>query len=250
MQSQEPETWRLLESSYKAEAHYRSNPRHEVVDLIRRAPQFVIDLGCGTGVTGALIKEKFPGATVVGIEPHTPSADEAQSRLDRVLVGRFEELDLAKEGIDPQSVDLLLAADVLEHLFNPWKALMSIHPFLKPDALVLASVPNIRNFALLEDLVDRGRWRYASEGLLDVTHLRFFTKQEIVSMFTETGYRVRRYVYRLDPVLKDFYYAVRGRKPLNINRGRFKADNLTEDELKEFCSLQILIVAEPAEFPI
>lgn len=243
------ETWRLLESNFQADAHYRSDLRHEVVRLIRRPPTFVIDLGCGTGVTGALIKEKYPAATVIGIEAHQPSAEIARSRLDRVLAGRFEDIDLAKEGIEPHSVDLFVAADVLEHLYNPWGALMSLHTILNPDAAILASVPNVRNLALLENLMDRGRWRYGPDGLLDVTHVRFFTKREIFAMFTETGYRIRHFAYKLDPVLSELYHSMRGNHPVTIRRGRFVIENLTQEEWKEFCSLQILIVAEPVGMP-
>lgn len=244
------DTWRLLQDDFEAEEHYRSNPRNDVVDLIRRAPQLVIDLGCGTGITGALIKQRFPSATIVGIEPHARSAEEASKRIDRVLAGRFEDIDLAQAGFEPGSVDLVIAADVLEHIYNPWQALLTLHQFLAHDAIVLASIPNIRNLDLIEKLVVGGRWEYASEGLLDVTHIRFFTKSEILAMFAQTGFGVRRYIYRLDPYLKDYYYSTRSKRPINVTRGRFTFENLSDEEFKEVCALQILIEAVPNEFPI
>jgi len=247
MKNQTDEIWRLLHADHEAQSDYRGTARDELVALIDRPPTRVIELGCGTGETGALIKSRFPGATVLGIEPHRRAAAQAATRIDRVLTARFEDVEFAREGIAPGSVDLVIAADVLEHMYNPWQALRSLHPLLTADATIIASLPNVRNLALLEQLAVHGRWRYAPYGLLDATHLRFFTAHEMRAMFAEGGYRVRLFAFKLDPALRDVYKANKGTDSVTLVRGRLRLENISQEELKELCSIQIFLVASPLD---
>jgi 2-polyprenyl-3-methyl-5-hydroxy-6-metoxy-1,4-benzoquinol methylase len=90
---------------------------------------------------------------------------------------------------DPASIDALLLADVLEHLYDPWHFLVRIRPYLTPDAQIVASIPNVRNLALLGEIAG-GSFSYVPAGLLDVTHIRFFTLREITKLFEQTGYEI------------------------------------------------------------
>jgi 2-polyprenyl-3-methyl-5-hydroxy-6-metoxy-1,4-benzoquinol methylase len=81
-------------------------------------------------------------------------------------------------------------ADVLEHLNDPWGTFARYLQWLKPGGYVVASIPNVRNIALLFNLIVRGRWRYEDSGLLDRTHLRFFTRREIIDLFSASGLQI------------------------------------------------------------
>ena len=241
------QAWRLLAEAADPVEGYRSIARRDVLSLVRSAPRRVLDLGCGTGATGALLKETYPEAWVLGIEPHQASAREAAGRLDKVLAARLEDVDLAAEGVAPGSIDLVVAADVLEHMVDPWAALRALRPFLSPGGRIVASLPNVRNLNVVMALADKGSWRYQPEGILDVTHLRFFTRREMLAMFEDSGYRVRRQMFVIDGRLEKLYAENKDKERVHVRRGRVFLRDITAAELKELCSVQILLVAAPAE---
>lgn len=182
--------WRLLRHPRKpGEDGYFDHVRGELLDLFDRPPRLFVDVGCGTGTTGAEAKRRFPRAAVVGFEFSPEAAAIARGRIDRVVCGDIERIDFAAADLAPGSIDGLLLADVLEHLYDPWDLLLRVRPYLAADAQIVASIPNARNLVLLNELAG-GDFRYVEAGLLDVTHLRFFTKRTILAMFGETGYDV------------------------------------------------------------
>jgi SAM-dependent methyltransferase len=168
---------------------YHAMPRTEIASWFAEAPGVVVDVGCGAGATGGLIKAKFPGTRVIGIERNANAAAIARTHLDEVIVADLADADLAAH-LRGQSVGALLLLDVLEHLEDPWRALVAMRAWLGPDSRVIASVPNLRNLHTLDDLA-AGRFDYGPWGVLDVTHLRFFTRASLGRMFEETGYEVR-----------------------------------------------------------
>src|SRR6185436_7844996 len=87
----------------------------------------------------------------------------------------------------PASLDCIVCADVLEHLRDPERALRLLLRYLAPDGLLVASIPNVRHASVLLPLLVEGRFRYQDEGILDRTHLRFFTLHEIVELLTRAG---------------------------------------------------------------
>ena len=148
---------------------YHQNPRTEIASFIAEPPGTVLDIGCGGGATGRLIKEKFPGTRVIGIEINPRAAEFARQYLDQVICAAIDDVDLAAEA-PGAAISTVLLLDVLEHLYDPWRALSRIRSWLAPGTRVLASVPNIRNLAVLDDLAG-GRFQYAENGVLDVTHV-------------------------------------------------------------------------------
>ncbi len=113
---------------------------------------------------------------VWGVELSQQAAAEAQSKLDKVFVGSIEDGTLLlPEGF----FDCVVFNDVLEHLVNPWAVLTSIKMFMQPDAYVVASIPNVRYFDNIKQLLKHKQWKYEDEGILDKTHLRFFTIESI-----------------------------------------------------------------------
>lgn len=173
---------------------YHNHPRPELVQSFFRAPRVVLEVGCGGGATGRLIKEQWPESVVVGMDIDAESLRIAQIVLDSVIRAEKDpcDTDLTEQSnglVGPGTVDTLILADVLEHLENPWKVLRWLRGFLRADAQIIVSLPNVRNLGVLAGL-RAGQWRYAVSGILDVTHLRFFTRESAISLLSECGYEV------------------------------------------------------------
>ena len=167
---------------------YYQNARADVVALIPRGARRVLEVGCGAGNTAALVKERAGVAEVCGVELSPHAAEAARRILDRVVCGDVETLEL---DFPAGHFDCVVCADVLEHLRDPWAALRKLRPLLADGGVVVASIPNLQHLKpVLKILSDR--FQYEEEGLLDSTHLRFFTLSTIKRLFAETGYRVER----------------------------------------------------------
>lgn len=243
LKKQRPVWKSLLEVESIDATGYHGGVRKELVDLTERPIRCALDIGCAAGGTGAYIKERHKNARVIGIEVNRSAAKIAEQRLDQVLVGKFEDIDFAAAGIRRGSIDTVIVADVLEHLYDPWSVLTRLQPWLSMDAQIIASIPNVRNLKLMEDMAS-GYWRYEDAGLLDITHIRFFTLREIRRFFHETGYHVRTLKYAIDPRLMDFFQQHRDRsEPIDINLGKMSLHGIEGQELDELCSLQFYIVA-------
>jgi 2-polyprenyl-3-methyl-5-hydroxy-6-metoxy-1,4-benzoquinol methylase len=145
----------------------------------------VLDVGCGAGRFGHLIKEQR-GAEVWGVEPMSAAATEATKYLDRVICGQFGE----SLRLPTKAFDAVVFNDVLEHMADPWAALAFTKQLLTDRGVVVASIPSIRHFPTVWRLVVRRDWSYENAGTLDRTHLRFFTRQTIEKLFVDTGYRI------------------------------------------------------------
>jgi trans-aconitate methyltransferase len=174
----------------ESDPDYYDHARVELLELFPHAPARLLDVGCGSGMTSVEAKARWPGVETIGVEIVAEAAQRAAERLDRVIPDSAETLDFAAAGI--VGVDGVLLADVLEHLVDPWRFLSTLRAALTPDAVVVASIPNIANLCLLDDLA-AGRFAYAGSGLLDRTHLRFFTRQTIAALFDGAGYDILRW---------------------------------------------------------
>lgn len=166
---------------------YYDNARTDLLERFPAPPRSLLDVGCGAGATGKAAKERWPDVRTLGIEIVAEQAAIARSRLDAVFEGSAEDLDFARAGI--HGVDAVLLADVLEHLVDPWSFLKRLKTALAPGATIVASIPNVANLWLIEQLA-AGRFEYGDDGLLDRTHLRFFTRASIASLFADAGYRI------------------------------------------------------------
>lgn len=161
--------------------------RPEVVAKLPQSIDSLLDVGCSRGGFGAAVRRDRPDIHLVGIEADAEAAREASKHYDRMIHGTFPD-DLPPE----LSFDCIVFNDVLEHLVDPWSALRDASRALRPSGSVIASIPNVRAFRHLIDLVVHGDWRYEDMGILDRTHLRFFTRRSMVRMFEECGYEVRQ----------------------------------------------------------
>jgi len=168
----------------------KASVRQDMIALMPGNPGNVLEVGCGVGKTGAALKEAF-GCKVTGIDISSSAIDVARQKkvYDKTIV-----CDLDKEAIPAEMAhdrfDAILYPDVLEHLRDPLKVLLAHLNLLKPGGLVVSSIPNIRHWPILKNLVFKGRWQYQDMGILDRTHLRFFTKTEIEILFKEAGLSV------------------------------------------------------------
>jgi 2-polyprenyl-3-methyl-5-hydroxy-6-metoxy-1,4-benzoquinol methylase len=221
---------------------YHQNPRSEIASFVAEPPGTVLDVGCGGGATGKLFKEKFPGTRVVGIEINPRAAEYARQFLDQVICAPIEEVDLARDAPGAE-IRLVLLLDVLEHLYDPWRALARVRSWLAPGTRVLASVPNVRNLAVLDELAG-GHFQYAENGVLDVTHVRFFTRAELRRMFEETGFRVNNLEPLTQPEIVD--EIVVGRRPGRIDTRNLSVGYRDFADLEDLYAFQYVVDAVPA----
>ncbi len=149
----------------------------------------VLDVGCGEGINGAYLKAHGFARRVVGIENVETVANIATSRLDDVVCADLNTLDMA-DHFEPASFDYILCLDVLEHLADPWERLQALSGLLAPGGRLIASLPNVRNWRVLYDLGLRGRWQYRDAGIMDRTHLRFFTRESSIALLEQAGLEV------------------------------------------------------------
>lgn len=204
----------------------------------------ILEIGCAGGATGKSLKEKLPVASYVGIDISTEAAEIARQYLDRVIVADIEQADLASEfGLKKNDFNLLMTLDVLEHLLNPWDVLADLSTYVKPGGYVVSSLPNIQNISILQDLTD-GRWPYQDAGILDATHLRFFTLEEAKKIFTGSGLVIKDIRRVLNPSIDMKTIKESGNK---IHKGNFTLDGLTKEEVLNFFTYQYIIIAQKPE---
>jgi trans-aconitate methyltransferase len=205
----------------------------------------VLDLGCFCGGTGRWLKRRFPGCEVVGIEMLDKAAAMAAEAYDRVIVGTLEDLDFEREQLLPGTFDAIIAADVLEHLFNPWRALQRLRPLLAPQGALFVSLPNIRNLKLMSELA-KGQFAYAGAGILDVTHVRFFTRQSAVQMLEQTGYAVEDVRINPDQRLATVFEGINLDETTSIELDGLSLTGLGRQDLLELAALQLYLRCVPA----
>jgi 2-polyprenyl-3-methyl-5-hydroxy-6-metoxy-1,4-benzoquinol methylase len=166
---------------------YYANERTDVIALLPRPVRRVLDVGCGAGGTARGLRAA--GASeIVGIEVVASAAESARTLLDVVHVAPVEEALDELEG----PFDTVLCLDVLEHLVDPGEVLARLRALAAPAATLQVSVPNARHFSLVLDLVLRGTFGYTDWGHRDRTHLRWFTRRDLIELVTRAGWDVVR----------------------------------------------------------
>jgi SAM-dependent methyltransferase len=166
------------------------------VDLLRLIPpdaRVVLEAGCGTGALAEAYRRINMSVSYFGIEKNQEAAEVAGSigRIDRLIIGDLETADLTALSLSDEqpNVDCLIFGDVLEHLVDPWAALTRLTRLVREGGQVLACIPNVQHSSVLVNLL-RGRWDYQDEGLLDRTHLRFFTLSGVQDLFAKASLQV------------------------------------------------------------
>lgn len=152
------------------------------------SPKRLIDIGCGEGLFGAGVKARFPGCETWGVELVADAAEKAATRNDHVLRTSFENpVDLPTAYFDVVTMN-----DVLEHITWPEPALANAKRILRPDGKLVLSIPNVRYYLNVRDLVFKNDWEYRDCGVLDRTHFRFYTSRSATRLLHENGFQVEQ----------------------------------------------------------
>jgi 2-polyprenyl-3-methyl-5-hydroxy-6-metoxy-1,4-benzoquinol methylase len=165
--------------------------------MIDRVPMGarVLDVGCASGYLADPLRDLRGARHVDGIELDSRDAALAKQTCRDVIVGSAEDPSTYQKLRGPY--DAILFGDVLEHLRDPAAALRAVRPLLAPGGVVISSIPNIAHYTIRAHLFE-GRFDYADSGILDRTHLRFFTRATLIDLHHENGYVVQS----CDPVIK------------------------------------------------
>jgi methionine biosynthesis protein MetW len=173
----------------------------------------VLDVGCGSGPVTEIL-QTVSNAIIIGVEPDEERAERARGRGLTVINDYLSEAIIRDHG----PFDFIVFADVLEHLPNPAQIVCLAKEALKPGGCVLVSVPNGAHFYARLDLL-RGIIRYEDSGIMDATHLRWFTWDSIKSFFERLDFDVTYQDYTV--FAKMHMYA--NRKPFSWMKPRLRA---------------------------
>jgi GT2 family glycosyltransferase/tetratricopeptide (TPR) repeat protein/SAM-dependent methyltransferase len=215
--------------------------RPELLELIPQTARDVVDVGCAAGRLGEALKAR-QSCRVVGIEHNPVAASAARTRLDCVIEGDAENLEWP---FPPHSFDAVVCGDVLEHLRDPLAFLREVRDWLRADGVVVISLPNVRNHTVIRGLLE-GDWTYEPAGLLDHTHLRFFTRREIEKLLYRAGFGVPALIPVPGPGYPEWHAAGR---PGEVAVGGLRVGPLDPEEALEFYTYQWLAAARPAKAP-
>jgi glycosyltransferase involved in cell wall biosynthesis/ubiquinone/menaquinone biosynthesis C-methylase UbiE/Tfp pilus assembly protein PilF len=215
---------------------YYENVRNDLIHLIPMDAKYILEVGCAFGMTGRELKKRN-GAFVAGLELNVEAARAAKIILDDVVEGDIEKIDLP---YSDDTFDCILFADVLEHLVDPLSALLKVKRLLKKEGSIVASIPNVQFHGVIHKLIE-GNWTYEEEGILDNTHLRFFTYKEIIKLFSKAGYFIQKVEEVLDPQYEKFL----SQNTTTLNFGRTQVKDLSPEEIKRFFVFQYQVIATP-----
>jgi SAM-dependent methyltransferase len=198
--------------------------RAELLPFLPDSSRSLLDVGCGSGAFGRLLRSRRPGMELWAVEPDQASALAARDGFDHVLVGHFPDARLPRGRFD-----VILCADVLEHMTSPETALDAARGAVTPAGVMVASIPNVRHWrAVLWPLLRHGTWTYCERGILDRTHLRFFTRRSACELFTGRG------------------WAVESVTSINMIRRERLLSRLSAHVLDDFLTPQYVVIARPA----
>ena len=170
---------------------YYGHARLALTHFVHEGPNRILDVGCGEGRAGAALKAAGRAAEVVGIEKNASVAAVAGANVDRVICTDVESFELP---FGPAYFDYIIFADVLEHLVDPWTVVERLAGLLRAGGYMIASIPNVRHWRVVLALLLSGEWQYSPDGVLDDTHLRFFTRKSMRRLFPAPAFVVERVV--------------------------------------------------------
>lgn len=190
--------------------------RHDLINLVPKGKNKIIEIGCASGATLNYLKSNGKASEIVGVD----ILDNLDYKLDKYIQGNIENIHLPYKN---NYFDILLLGDVLEHLNDPWKTLKKLKMFVKTGGLIISSIPNIREFNTLFKIVIKGDFKYSEFGILDKTHLRFFCKKNIISLYEDCDIKVLSIIP-------------------NISRRKQIVNHITFKIFEEFIVLQYIIL--------
>ena len=170
----------------KQELNYFSQTRSEMLPFIPKNIKTVLDVGCGEGAFSHILKQNL-NIEAWGIEYNKEVVEIAKQKLDKVINA---DIKTAINDLPNNYFDCLIFNDILEHLVEPTEILEKLKPKLTKQGVIVCSIPNVRHISVLKKLLINGTWEYEEDGILDKTHLRFFTKKSIIKMMLDLNYEL------------------------------------------------------------
>lgn len=209
-------------------SYYFDTIRKELLNLIPTKCKGgnLLEIGAGKGNTLIYAKKHNYASKVYGVDISSiDNSYQSSPEIEKFVIGDIEKNDLNFNNI---FFDVILCGDVLEHLVNPSDVIQKIKPLLSQNGVIIASIPNIREWATLKKIFFSGDFRYEDVGILDKTHLRFFCKKNIEELFTNNNMEILQ-------LTSNIGYARRTKKIVNL---------LTFKIFEEFLTTQYYIVAK------
>jgi 2-polyprenyl-3-methyl-5-hydroxy-6-metoxy-1,4-benzoquinol methylase len=161
---------------------YHDNVRWDIFPYLPKSPGRVLDVGGGIGATAAAIKKESNCKEVGVID--LVAANAQDTGIDFSYSASLEDPEILNTILSERGTfDTILCLDILEHLKDPWKVVQNLENLLDAGGVIIASIPNVQHISVVGPLL-KGYWRLADDGILDRTHLRFFTKQTAVELMT------------------------------------------------------------------
>lgn len=171
------------------EDSYYQNTRVDVLKLLpSKNAKKVLEVGAGGCDTLCYLKKYKMASHVTGVELFKMEG----SNQSNPLIDKFIQANIETDALplERKSFDTIILADILEHLEDPWASLTKISSFLKDNGVLIVSLPNIRHFQVLKNLLFKGDFSYQDQGIMDKTHLRFFCKRNMIELFNECELKV------------------------------------------------------------
>lgn len=217
----------MLEKEYsQKDFSYYGKIRLDVYKLIDGNVNRILDIGCSSGNFAEYLLDQKRCKEAYGIELFPEAAKIAETKLTKVYCGAVED---AIKNLPDNYFDIIFFNDVLEHLVNPEEILKTVKSKLTENGKIISSIPNIMYFMVIYRLIMQQDFKYESSGVMDKTHLRWFTKKSIVRMFNNCGYQIQHMVGNYDK---------------NAIRKKFKIINwLSGGKINESAYVQWLSVA-------
>jgi 2-polyprenyl-3-methyl-5-hydroxy-6-metoxy-1,4-benzoquinol methylase len=194
-----------MTSTYKRQKpdDYYSLERKEMLDFIPSECKTILEIGCGEGLFGSLVKSKID-SDYWGVEIEQDAFEIAKTRLDNVSLG--DAFSIIQD-LPGQYFDCIIFNDVLEHFTNPAQLLLQLKPVLKEKGFIVASIPNVRYIKNIKEFLIDKDWEYKDYGILDDTHYRFFTKKSIIRFFESIGFEILK-IEGINPTKRVFLFAL------------------------------------------
>jgi 2-polyprenyl-3-methyl-5-hydroxy-6-metoxy-1,4-benzoquinol methylase len=180
---------------------YYAGARYEVLENIDlRNVKTFLDIGCGNGATLKVTKENNPEIELWGVEYMPEQAEKVKSITKNILVGAIED---NIKNLPDNYFDVITMLDVIEHLTYPEEVLKSLKSKLTKDGVLVSSIPNVRFVKNLYKLLVLKDWKYEESGILDYTHMRFFTSKSIIRMYKKLDFEILKH-QGVIPLRRDF----------------------------------------------
>lgn len=167
---------------------YPNSARTELIEFLPKQYQTVLEIGCGTGGFKQSLNHDIE---IWGVEPNELASQHAELKGYKVVTGYYNDVE---SQCPDHYFDLIICNDVIEHMVVHEKILMDIQKKMKPNATLVGSIPNIKHYLVLFELLFKRDWNYKETGVLDKTHLRFLTEKSLKRTFEECGFTVEKFV--------------------------------------------------------